>query len=311
MSKPKKFKYTYHCLGCNKEFHSDKFHLYGWICAKCRSNTKLTIKCSVCGDYFQISYEYYEHAAPNKIWRCEKCNREYLSKINLEKWKNISEEEYEKECEARHQGWENMSKEDKERYINTQKEIYNNKSDEEKEDRKKFLLQIARDFYDNETEEEKENRSKIHKDIWYSQSEDAKQYQIQCGIETLNRYWNNVENESEIRSNNTKKFWNSLDKIKYEEQCKKIFESYDVFIEIYRNIALANNKDIENKIIDKDKMSITELQFLNILEENNFTYLYQYYNETIYPNFKELFPYNPYHETSNISPFHCSLCNLK
>ena len=48
---------------------------------KCRSTTKLVVKCSVCGYDTLIKWDTYELKDPNIPWRCRSCNDKYRNEL--------------------------------------------------------------------------------------------------------------------------------------------------------------------------------------------------------------------------------------
>lgn len=404
MSERKHFKYTYYCLGCHKEFRTDEFYEYGFICRKCvKKGIKLTVKCCDCGKDIKISWYTYKMKEDKTIWRCDECNAKYQSKLGKEYWNNKTDEEKKLHSEKSKEQWkdltpeqkrekqkymteghaqyfsneekvkefgnkvsssllkyfENESEEEKEKRINTQKEIANQKTYKEKIEHLKPAHTVRNEYYKNRTEEERlADNKKISKGQlrhFENESEESKQRRSDIMIE---RYVNMSEEEKkefsesiikglanrpeEDKINQYEKiskslinfhkddtpeerklmtkaardaYRNWLDNLSDDEKNKWLKPmldanelwrenlTYDDFILIMEKLSTTiNNRSNEEK--NKDIDSPSELQFIEILNKEKLPYNIHYYNTTINPRFKELFPWNHYKKTENISPYH-------
>ena len=93
-------KYTYHCMGCCKEYKTEKLHKYGWLCMKCRQSMKLHIKCSDCNLVnVEVSWKVYEAKYPNGPWRCHDCYIKHQSENTIKQWQELSDEKYKDRCD--------------------------------------------------------------------------------------------------------------------------------------------------------------------------------------------------------------------
>ena len=283
MSKRKIFKYTYHCLGCNKEYRTDDFHPYGYICKKCRNKVKenisLKIPCSICGKDAYISWQDYKKKYPNGPFRCKECLKKLQSKNTTNQWNSMSKEEYNKHCSKYSKAqliiWKRRSKEERTKYMEPVFDGRNNW-------RKNMTL--------DEQIEHSLKLSIAGKKSWENKS-----------IEYRKLHMEPCQKGSKLYRKN----------LSYSD---RIFKDL--------NHALKWNELPNDYKINQVK-SPGEFQLIEILNSNNIPYKLHYYSTAIYdtfgyyypniedfnnfnewPQFRQLFPNNPISNSNYICPFH-------
>jgi len=91
---------------------------------------------------------------------------------------------------------------------------------------------------------------------------------------------------------------NAYDNLLYDDRVAKELK----FIINYNNGSIEYTKTI----IEKSLTDVNGIEgiFMKLLYENNIKFIYQYYNIIEYPEFNNLFPYNPITGSNYVSPFH-------
>ena len=297
MSTRKHFKYTYYCLGCHKEFRTNKFYEYGFICRKCaKKGVKLTVKCCDCGKDVKISWYTYKMKGDKTLWRCNECNAKYQSKLGKEYWNNKTDEEKKLHSEKSKEQWKDLTPEqkiEKQKYMTEGHAKYFSNEEKVKEFGNKVSSSLLK-YFENESEEDYIRRAEIQSKVWNSKPEEERKEHMMAAHEGYRLWVKNRSEEARLEQN---------EKISVAQKNMWDNKEYDRFVEgMKKKVDTCNNKSNEDKY--KEIVSQPEFQFVDILNKEKLTYKIHYYNITIDPKLHELFPYNPYRQTDLVSPFH-------
>ena len=185
-------------------------------------------------------------------------------------------------------------------------------SDEDKIQHKINLSTSLKNHYTNETLEDKQRRSKISKNIATNRTNEEKQRISKILSECqLERYSKETPKEKEERKLIHRLAWEKKPQLEKDEHRQNSIDrentrknnlTYENFVKEYqRQFMIAN--DNEDRLVGR-KLQKTELQFKELLEKNFIIFNMFEYNLEMYPNFYNMFPYNPYTKLHYTLPFH-------
>lgn len=256
----------------------------------------IIVKCTDCGNDTPVSLSYYRSKPDGYPWRCKTCQGIY------------------------HKDWyKRKSKDEQERLHNQMSESakrkFANQTDEEKQKISKNLSCALKKHWANLSEEEYNKKCQIAKSSWDAMSDESRQLQKQHVSESQRIAWSKLSDEEYMRRCHLlavagKKQWENktpeeMDKIREDisQRFKKWWDTRtpEELIELSRKRAEGIYKRHQFDELNPNKNESVVLNYFNMY---HIPWERLISNETIHPQFFDLFPGNPVTGAARVEPFH-------
>lgn len=289
-------------------------------------------KCDICGietDFNRSTV--YKVRKDGRPLRCKKCHSKHLSDISKDRENNMTDEQKQyrsKLCsEKKKEWWLNMTPEQKEsiskqqsisqkkrfenpleikKYSEAAKQRLSNLTEEDRIERSKKISVGGKKRYANMNEEQRQKQRDVIKAGYENMSDEAKLRKSQRQSEINHKRFSDPKERERI-SEMFKQYWSLPDS---KEKASKIQKEWwknisddlrnkilDALNKGHDNwwINLSNDGRIEfmNNIRPIDIPTVTELEFMNILNILNIQYEYNWESQIEHPDFYTKFPINP------------------
>lgn len=295
-------KYTYHCLGCKKEFHTYKFYPHGWICLSCRDKIKLTLKCSVCGTDVKVNWDTYRMKDPNIPWRCRSCNDKYRNEVYENRSDEYKQAFHDSQSARSKEYYANRTQEEIEADSQRRKDLWK-KRKEDGSGQKIIDAMVAgrAAWYDSLSGDEKirylEIRETGKAKWWAGLTKEEKMAHMKYPHDGFKKWFNELsEIEKKMFMNplweGNYEFWKNMTPEKYIEWKIKQATGYRLYIETC---------DPKSPYVSPNT---NEKKFIEYLESSGIQYIFQYPNVIVDDEFFEKFPYSRVTKADFVDPTH-------